>query len=53
MDVSTKKISESIGYKLREGFRISIEIVKKQISLIIDEDRLISDSKESVFYILS
>lgn len=29
MDVKTKKIAESIGYKLRERFRIYIEIVKE------------------------
>lgn len=50
-DVRTKKISESIGSKLREKFKTSIEIVQEEIDLIKNEERLISESKGWVNWI--
>ena len=50
-DVRTKKISESIGSKLREKFKTSIEIVQEEIDLIMNEERLISESKGWVNWI--
>ena len=50
-DVRTKKISESIGSKLREKFKTSIEIVQEEIDLIKNEKRLISESKGWVNWI--
>ena len=50
-DVRTKKISESIGSKLREKFKTSIEIVEEEIDLIKKEERLISESKGWVNWI--
>lgn len=50
-DVRTKKISESIGSKLREKFKTSIEIVQEEIDLTKNEERLISESKGWVNWI--
>ena len=50
-DVRTKKISESVGDKLREKFKISIEIVEEEMDLITKEERLISESKGWVNWI--
>ena len=50
-DVRTKKISESVGDKLRKKFKMSIEIVEEEIGLIKNEERLISESKGWVNWI--